>query len=109
MKIYDHAHELARALKESTEVKEISEAMKLIEADDQSKQMLDNFRLRQNEVQQKMMTGEMPAPEEMEKMEKQFELISQNPHINKLFDAERRLSIIIQDVNKIITVELKTN
>ncbi|MGG0821939.1 YlbF family regulator [Paenibacillus turicensis] len=106
MKIYDHAHELARALKESEEVTQISEAMKLIEADVQSKEMLDNFRLRQNEVQQKMMTGEMPAPEEMEKMEKQFELISQNPHIHKLFDAERRLSVIIQDVNKIITDSL---
>lgn len=106
MKIYDNAHELARSLKESEEVAQISEALKLIEADPQSKEMLDNFRTRQNEVQQKMMTGEMPVPEEMEKMEKLFELISQNPNINKLFDAERRLSVIIQDVNKIITDSL---
>lgn len=106
MKIYDNAHELARSLKESEEVAQISEAIKLIESDPQSKEMLDNFRIRQNEVQQKMMTGEMPDPEEMEKMEKLFEVISQNPNISKLFDAERRLSIIIQDVNKIITDSL---
>ncbi|MNT99248.1 hypothetical protein D3C72_2420540 [compost metagenome] len=69
--------------------------------------MLDGFRSKQNEMQQKMMSGQMPDQEEMEKMEKQFELLSQNPNILRLFDAERRLSVIIQDVNKIITDSLQ--
>ncbi|WP_410769783.1 YlbF family regulator [Fontibacillus sp. BL9] len=107
MNIYDKANELAKALKESTEVAEITAAMKLVDADPESKRMLDDFRIRQNELQQQMMTGEMPSPEEMEKMEKLFEVLSMNLNIRRLFDAERRLSVIIQDVNKIITDSLQ--
>ncbi len=107
MNIYDKANELARALKESEEVTEITAAMKLVDADPESKRMLDNFRNRQNELQQQMMTGEMPAPEEMEKMENLFEVLSMNLNIRRLFEAERRLSVIIQDVNKIITDSLQ--
>ncbi|EES71042.1 hypothetical protein POTG_04319 [Paenibacillus sp. oral taxon 786 str. D14] len=106
MNIYDKAHELAAALKDSQEVAEITAAMKLVEADPESKRMLDDFRVRQNEVQQRMMAGEMPTQEEMEQMEKQFEVLSLNLNIRRLFDAERRLSVIIQDVNKIITDSL---
>lgn len=106
MNIYDKAHELAAALKGSQEVAEITAAMKLVDADPESKRMLDDFRTRQNEVQQRMMAGEMPAPEEMEQMEKLFEVLSLNLNIRRLFDAERRLSVIIQDVNKIITDSL---
>ncbi|MCM3702984.1 YlbF family regulator [Paenibacillus macerans] len=107
MNIYDKAHDLAAALKDSPEVAEITAAMKLIEADPESQRMLDDFRVRQNVVQQRMMAGEMPAPEEMEQMEKQFEVLSLNLNIRRLFDAERRLSVIIQDVNKIITDSLQ--
>src|SRR5690606_34602272 len=103
MNIYDKAHELAKALKESQEVADITAAMKLVDADPESKRMLDDFRLQQNEVQQRMMNGDMPSAEEMEKMEKLFEVLSLNLNIRRLFDAEQRLSVIIQDVNKIIT------
>ncbi|MDO7906125.1 YlbF family regulator [Paenibacillus sp. JX-17] len=107
MIIYDKAHELAKSLKESNEVEEITSALKMIDADPDAKQMLDNFRERQMEVQQRMMTGDMPAPEEMEQMEKLFEVLSMNLNIRRLFDAERRLSVIIEDVNKIIADSLQ--
>ncbi|GIP56989.1 YlbF family regulator [Paenibacillus woosongensis] len=107
MNIYDKAHDLAKALKESQEVSDITSAMKLVDADPESKRMLDDFRQKQNEVQQRMMSGDMPSPEEMEQMEKLFEVLSLNLNIRRLFDAERRLSVIIQDVNKIITDSLQ--
>lgn len=107
MNIYDKAHDLAKSMKESKEVQEITAAIKLIEADPESKQMLDSFRERQIEVQQRIMAGDMPSQEEMEKMEKLFEVLSLNLNIRRLFDAERRLSIIIEDVNKIISDSLQ--
>ncbi|ASA20292.1 YlbF family regulator [Paenibacillus donghaensis] len=106
MNIYDKANELARAIKESSEVADINSAMKLVDADPESKRMLDNFRQGQMELQQRMMSGEMPPPEEMEKMEKLFEVLNLNLGIRRLFDAERRLSVVIEDVNKIITESL---
>jgi len=107
MNIYDRAHELAKALKESQEVADITSAIQLVDADPESKRMLDDFRQKQNDVQQRMMSGDMPSPEEMEQMEKLFEVLSLNLNIRRLFDAERRLSVIIQDVNKIITDSLQ--
>lgn len=107
MNIYDKAHDLAKSLKESTEVTEISSAMSLIEADPESKKMLDDFRERQMEIQQRMMSGDMPSQEEMEKMEKLFDVLSLNLNIRRLFEAERRLSTIIEDVNKIISDSLQ--
>ncbi|MBW4084175.1 YlbF family regulator [Paenibacillus sp. S150] len=106
MNVIDKAHELARAIKDSSEVADITSAMKVIEADQESKRMLDNFRQNQIELQQRMMSGEMPPQEEMEKMEKLFEVLNLNLGIRRLFDAERRLSVVIEDVNKIITDSL---
>ncbi|MEF2968844.1 YlbF family regulator [Paenibacillus sp. M1] len=107
MNIYDKANELAKALRESQEVADITAAMKLVEADPESKRMLDDFRVRQSGMQQAMMNGEMPAQEEMEKMEKLFDTLSLNLNIRRLFEAEQRLSVIIQDINKIITDSLQ--
>ncbi|WCR27222.1 YlbF family regulator [Paenibacillus thiaminolyticus] len=103
MSVYDQAHELARALQQSDEAKAVETAMKAIEADADSKRMLDDFRLRQMEMQQKMMTGEMPEQSELDKMEKLYEVISMNSEIAELFEAERRLAVVIQDVNKIVS------
>jgi cell fate (sporulation/competence/biofilm development) regulator YlbF (YheA/YmcA/DUF963 family) len=106
MSIHDKAHELAKAIKESSEVSDIRNAMKVVETDPKAKAMLDNFRQGQMELQQRMMSGEMPPQEEMEKMEKLFEVLNLNLGIRRLFDAERRLSVVIEDVNKIITESL---
>jgi len=107
MNVYDKAHELAKALKDCPEVAEVKSMMNLIAADPESKRMLDDFRAKQAEMQQKMMTGDMPNPEEMEKMEKMFELLQMNQSISRLFDAERRLSVIIEDINKIVLQNLE--
>ncbi|GIP43255.1 UPF0342 protein [Paenibacillus sp. J45TS6] len=107
MNVHDKANELAKVLKESEEVQEITAAMKLVDADPDSKRMLEDFRRRQNEIQQRMMSGDMPAQEEMEQMEKSFEVLSLNLNIRRLFEAERRLSVIIEDVNKIIMESLQ--
>ncbi|MHA0857779.1 YlbF family regulator [Paenibacillus sp. CMAA1364] len=107
MNVYDKAHDLANALKDSEEVKEINSAMNMINKDPEGKAMLNDFRKRQMELQQQMMTGEMPAPEEMEKMEKEYEVLSMNLNVRRLFDSERRLSVIIEDMNKIITDSLQ--
>jgi cell fate (sporulation/competence/biofilm development) regulator YlbF (YheA/YmcA/DUF963 family) len=54
-----------------------------IQADADSKRMLDDFRQREAELQQTMMSGEMPAKEEMDKLEKLYEVISLNPSLRR--------------------------
>jgi cell fate (sporulation/competence/biofilm development) regulator YlbF (YheA/YmcA/DUF963 family) len=107
LNVHDKAYELARAIKESPEYKEMKEVRVQIDADAESKKMLDDFRQRQNELQQKMMAGEMPPQEEMQKMEKLYEVISLNPNVRRLFDIERRFSVVMEDVQRIIAAPLE--
>lgn len=108
MNIYDKAYELAKALKESEEALLLKAAKLEAEADADAKAMLDDFRERQNFLQQKMMAGEEPSAEDMEKMSKLYEVITLNPLIGKLMDAERRFAVVFEDVNRIMSDVLKS-
>jgi cell fate (sporulation/competence/biofilm development) regulator YlbF (YheA/YmcA/DUF963 family) len=108
MNIYDKAYELAKALKESEEAKLLKAAKEVAEADPAAKEMLDGFRERQNFLQQKMMAGEEPSSEDMEKMNKLYEVITLNPLIGKLLEAERRFAVVFEDVNRIMSDVLKS-
>lgn len=101
--VYDKAYELAKAMRESQEAKELKEARNRVNADSDAKRMLDDFRSRQRELQQKMMGGEEPQAEDMEKLNKLYEVLSLNPLIHKLFEAERRFTVIFDDVNRIMS------
>ncbi|WP_313996279.1 YlbF family regulator [uncultured Paenibacillus sp.] len=103
MNVYDKAYELAKAMRESQEAKELKEARNRVNADSDAKRMLDDFRSRQRELQQKMMGGEEPQAEDMEKLNKLYEVLSLNPLIHKLFEAERRFTVIFDDVNRIMS------
>ncbi|MCY9663562.1 YlbF family regulator [Paenibacillus alginolyticus] len=107
MNVHDKAYELAKAIKESSEYKDMKEFRSIIDGDASSKSMLEDFRNRQNELQQKMAGGEMPPQEHMEQLQKQYEELARNPRINQLFDAERRLSIVLEDVQRIIAEPLQ--
>ncbi|MDQ8739193.1 YlbF family regulator [Paenibacillus sp. LHD-38] len=108
MNVYDKAYELAKALKDSEEAKLLKLAKEEAEANPEAKSMLDDFRERQTFLQQKMMAGEEPSAEDMEKMNKLYEVISQNPLIGKLLDAERRFAVVFEDVNRIMSDVLKS-
>lgn len=106
MNLYDKAHELSRALRESPEFQEWKRLRAGIDAETESKRMLDEFRGRQQALQQKMMAGEMPPRGEMEQLEKLFEVINLNPSLRRLFEAERRLGVIMEDIQRIVAEPL---
>jgi cell fate (sporulation/competence/biofilm development) regulator YlbF (YheA/YmcA/DUF963 family) len=107
MNVHDRAYELAKAIKESSEYKDMLEIRSRINEDVSSKNLLEDFRLRQNELQQKMAGGEMPPQEEMEQLQKLYDVLALNPGISQLFDAERRLSVVLEDVQRIIAEPLQ--
>lgn len=107
MNVYDKAYELAKAIKESNEFVACKKVADELASDPDGKRMMDDFRGRQMEFQQKMMSGETPSPEDMEKMQKLYEVLNMNPSITRLFEAERRLSVIIEDINRIIMEPIK--
>lgn len=69
--------------------------------------MFDNFRQLQMNLQQKQMTGQEIAPDEMEQAQKTVALVQQHATIAKLMEAEQRLSMVIADLNRIIMKPLE--
>jgi len=98
MNVHDKAYDLARAIKESSEYQEMQQIRMQIDEEPAAKSMLDDFRTHQAAFQQKMAVGEMPPQADMDRMQNMYEAMAHNPSIKKLFDAERRLSVVLEDV-----------
>jgi cell fate (sporulation/competence/biofilm development) regulator YlbF (YheA/YmcA/DUF963 family) len=105
--LYDHAHGLAKAIKESADYQTLKTVQAEINQDPTTKQMLDGFRQRQMELQMKQMQGQEIIEGEVEQTQKMFDTILLNPKINRLFEVEQRFSLVMEDVNKIIFAPLQ--
>ncbi|WP_407272888.1 YlbF family regulator [Radiobacillus sp. PE A8.2] len=105
--IYDSAYDLEKAIRESEEFTELKQAYETVMGDESTKQMFNNFRTTQIELQQKQMQGQEITEEEVEKAKSVVELVQQNPDISKLMEQEQRLNTLINDVSRIITKPLE--
>jgi len=102
MNTYDAAHALAKALRESTEFKELKEAQVNLKADRSALNMLTDFRKLQFELQKQQLSGIEVAEEQKEKTEKLFEVISLNNLVKNFMQSEYRVAVMLQDVQKAI-------
>ncbi len=102
MNPHDAAHTLAKALRESTDFKELKDAQIALKTDQSARGMLLDFRTEQLEMQKQQLSGIEVAPEQEEKLEKLFEVINMNSIIKRFLQAEYRVAVLLQDVHKII-------
>ncbi len=102
MNPYDAVHTLAKALRESLEFKELKEAQVNLKADRSAQNMLSDFRKEQFELQKQQLSGIEVAPEQMEKIEKLYAVINLNTLIKNFMQAEYRVAVLLQDVQKAI-------
>ncbi|MDX8045698.1 YlbF family regulator [Gracilibacillus sp. S3-1-1] len=105
--VYDSANELEKAIKESTEFQELKAAYDQVMADANAKEMFDNFRNIQLELQQKQMQGMEITEEEVEKAKEVVEQVQQHDVIAKLMEQEQRVNSLINDISRIITKPLE--
>ncbi|KAB8139039.1 YlbF family regulator [Gracilibacillus oryzae] len=105
--IHDSAHELEKAIQESEEFQDLKAAYEKVMNDPSSKQMFDNFRNTQLELQQKQMQGLEITEEEVEKAKSVVELVQQHEDISKLMEQEQRVNVLINDISRIITKPLE--
>ncbi|WP_066191908.1 MULTISPECIES: YlbF family regulator [Gracilibacillus] len=105
--IQDSAHALEQAIQESEEFQDLKAAYDKVMSDPNAKQMFDNFRNTQLELQQKQMQGQEITEEEIEKAKQVVELVQQHEDISKLMEEEQRLNNLINDISRIITKPLE--
>lgn len=104
--IYDNANEMAAQLKKTDEFLAFDKIKKEVYADEASKKMIMDYKKLQIEAQAKMLGGEEPPAELMEKIKKTGEVLQFNPKITEFFAAEYRFNVLVSELYKIIFSEV---
>ena len=103
MQVYDHAHALARALKESNVYQDYLGAKEKVEGEESAREMLHDYQEFLKEIQEKYLKGEEITKEQEDKNERLKSVILLNTLIKNYFEAEHRLGVVLMDIQKIIS------
>ncbi len=103
MNLYDHAHNLSRALKESDEYQDLLKARKQLESDSKNKQMLMDFRKCQWEMEKAKALQKEVDDITARRMEQLGELVGLNPTVQAYLAAEYRFGQVMVDIQKILS------
>ena len=102
MNVYDQAHGLAQAIKESQEFKEFDSFRKQIDENEELSKMIKDFQAKQLELQTKTMMREKMEPEDMSAVQQLYEIMTRDPLAAQYLQAEMRFSLTMNDVYEII-------
>lgn len=102
MNVYEEAHSLERAIKESEEYKQFKLLKDKIDENENLKKMMEDFHGKQLELQAKQMMGEEVNSEMMQSVQNLYQIIAKDPVAAEYLQAEMRFSVMMQDVYKIL-------
>jgi len=102
MNVYDLAHSLARALKESDEFAQREQLREVAYADDTNRALLDEFKKLQIQAQVKFASGERPPAEDMDRLQKISALLQYNSDTSAYILADFRYQKLLADIYKIL-------
>lgn len=105
--LHDSAYELEKAIRQSNEYTNLKRIYDEVNGDPSARQMFENFRNLQLQLQQKQMMGQDISQEEVEQAQKTVALVQQHEKISQLMEAEQRMSMIIAELNQIIMKPLE--
>ena len=102
MNVYNEAHNLARAIRESEEFKQYEAIKKTIADNPALTDMLSEFQSKQFEMQAKLMMGETPGQEANEYVQELYNIMMKDPLSAQYLQCEIRFSMMMNDVYKIL-------
>lgn len=100
--VYDKAHELARALKESAEYRSYAAAKDKVEQNDELAKMINDFHEKNMAVQtQRMMTGQLDQ-EAMAEVESLYRIVTSDPVAAQYIQSEFALTQVVSEIYRIL-------
>ncbi|MDD5823653.1 MAG: YlbF family regulator [Firmicutes bacterium] len=102
MNVYDEAHNLAKAIKESNEYRDFDMLRSEVEKDAQLSEMMSQMQQLQIAVQTAQMTGQTPDPSTMSQFQSLYTMLAANPTAAQYLQAQLRLSVMVKDVLEIL-------
>ncbi|MBQ6621638.1 MAG: YlbF family regulator [Mogibacterium sp.] len=102
MNVYEEAHNLARAIKDSNEFKEFDHWRAAVEQDEQLKQMINSFEQLQLQMTAGQMNGQGLDPELMSRLQSMYTMLAAKPEAARYLEASMRFSLMMKDVGEIL-------
>ncbi len=100
--VYDAAHTLAHAIKDSEEFKKFRELEEAITANDSLKTMIGDIQKRRMEIQAAQLQGIQPDQDVQEKFQALVAVAAKDPTAAEYLQAEMRFNQLMTDVSKIL-------
>lgn len=107
MNIYDTANKLAAELKQTDEYKAYKNSKQQIESNAEVKSKINEFDKLRVEAQKAMLKGEANANELSVKLQNLYTELYQNEIAKNYLESEMRFSVMVTDINKIISEAIK--
>ena len=85
MNIYDRAHELARALKESPEYQDYQRAKEIAMENETQKALIEEYKKLQFQLQISMAGGASPDPAELERLQKILDMLNDLDDVSEVY------------------------
>ena len=102
MNVYEEAHNLSRAIKESEEYKQFIAMKKMVDQDPQLSAKIKEFQELQIKQQAGQLTGDDPAQNLMAQLQEMYQLMMRDPRAVQYLQVTARFSIMMNDVFKIL-------
>ena len=102
MNVYDEAHNLARAIKESNEFKEFDRMRHEIEQDEEASKMIGELQQLQVQLQTAQMSGTELDADVMNRIQSLSTMIATKPVAARFMQAQSAFMIMMNDVFGII-------
>ena len=102
MNVYDQAHQLAQAVKESEEFKQYEQYKKKVEANPQLNESINDLMKKQMELQAAQLMGQEVTQEAFQQLQQLSAVLMQDPTAAQYMQCYMRFSMMMADVYKII-------
>jgi len=102
VEVQKKAQELADAIMNSAEYQKMIEAREKVQNHQAARVMLRDFQNKQLELHKQQMEGQPITQEQEEQLQQLFGVISINPYIRELFEAEFAFSGLMLEVNDVL-------
>ena len=102
MNVYNEAHSLAKAIRESEEFKQYEAAKKKVADNPTLIEMINDFQTKQFEMQAKLMMGETASESVNSQIQDLYNIMMKDPLSAQYLQCEVRFSMMMNDVYKIL-------
>lgn len=102
MNVYDEAHKLTQAIRESEEYKQYQAAKEKLKANPELEKNLNDFKAKQVSLQAGQMMGQQLDQSAMSQIQSLYGILMQDPLAAEYLQCEMRFSLMINDVFQIL-------